>query len=747
MDADTDSSTSVSRETSPDAARPNGTQRDGDITMSEPIVQDSPFLRLPVDIFKCISDYLDRDSAWSLKRLCKGMSQSKLVNELLYKYPLQWNDVSDLCLRDWKYGPTGQQRWEAFQESIDDSNRNYVHRLSMSHWSSIQDFRWIEENLPSLTCLDISSIKDFVWTPEETWTWTELANACPKLFGRLEELEVANWADYTNHSRISYAYSYEDYRFKTKFRLSRRQGGGSVAKILFPICTTLKTLSIREKYSGYHSWDEFEVHQRVCLLVNGIEENCPPTLTKLRVYDFGPYRSLFCTDVTSWGRLHDIEISLYDWLDGGRGPRELFAPIPYRIMPGDHRREDEEVFDDKTFETCGRNHMEVGKQVVSGVNASFIDVLQNLRTSTQKFSNIKVTPMSFRRSMEYQPLQLINASHRRRHVAATPVLVLPPPADPISSPDVQDALRWLAQTCGWKPALSWESLMCDVYPENLDSRYLLPKVDLIARIEAMMRILKSIDIPIRLLIGSRRDYNAPEVCLFFGDYKSFEGEGEGRREVLAPTQARCNLSGVAELVDELTISYPYDVPGVATWNRSKRASDAEKQLIDREKVGWRRFWKRYALKFKNLKKLTVTVPLELYNDWVQSQEFAELLADKGWEMLTLDDQSAPVTDIMSRTYPITFQKFSFVRKRHCMEFVRRVFFREDTQELHLNAPNLTSEQLEGREILDSEIADLDNPPAHRFWPATSRKAERVLKRKSEHDGPESSAKRPTLETS
>jgi hypothetical protein len=212
---------------------------------------DRTLLKLPDDIFKCVMDYLDGSAAWALKRLCKGMAESTSVNQLLYKYPLTLNDVRDLRLHDWKYRSTGSIRWYNFQQSITDANRNYVQKLAMSHWASIDDFRWIEKNLPMLTALDISAIKDFVWTPEETWTWKMLAEACPKLFARLEELEVANWADYTAHSRIEYSYSYNDYRFKPKFRISRRRDGGSVAKIIFPMCEKLKLLAIRERHSGF----------------------------------------------------------------------------------------------------------------------------------------------------------------------------------------------------------------------------------------------------------------------------------------------------------------------------------------------------------------------------------------------------------------------------------------------------------------------------------------------------------------
>ena len=251
------------------------------------MAQTSPFLELPKDLFKCVLDYLDRDAAWALKRLCKGMASSDAVDELLYKYPIQLNDVLDVRLCDWKYRNMGVARWNIFKDSINDNNRRYVQKLAMSHWMSIEDFRWVEANLPSLIALDLSSIKDFVWTPEVTWTWKELAIACPTLFSRVEELEVANWADYTAHSRIEYSYAYNDYRFKPKFRLSRRRDGGSVAAMIFPLCTKLQTLAIRERYSGYHTWNEWEVHQRVCCLVDGVSNHCPPTLTKLRVHDYG----------------------------------------------------------------------------------------------------------------------------------------------------------------------------------------------------------------------------------------------------------------------------------------------------------------------------------------------------------------------------------------------------------------------------------------------------------------------------
>jgi hypothetical protein len=45
------------------------------------------------------------------------------------------------------------------------------------------------------------------------------------------------------------------------------------------------------------------------------------------------------------------------------------GPIPYRITQGHHHREEEEVFDDKTFTGCERDHMVLGNHVVQGVGA------------------------------------------------------------------------------------------------------------------------------------------------------------------------------------------------------------------------------------------------------------------------------------------------------------------------------------------------------------------------------------------
>ncbi|KAF2026417.1 hypothetical protein EK21DRAFT_74309 [Setomelanomma holmii] len=727
-------STDSSRECSPMAFDPLNIPR----PKATDANMNSPLLKLPDDIFKCIMDYLDGTAAWSLKRLCKGMASSTTVNQLLYKYPIQLNDVRDLRLGDWKYRSIGAIRWISFKDSINDANRDHVSKLAMSHWASIDDFRWIEENLPSLTCLDISAIKDFVWTPEETWTWKMLADACPKLFGRLEELEVANWADYTAHSRIEYSYSYNDYRFKQKFRISRRRDGGSVAKIVFPMCTKLKLLAIRERYSGFHTWNEWEVHQRVCCLVDGVQKYCSNSMTKLRVHDYAPYRSLFSTDATAWSRLTDVEIGLYSWMEDRRD-RDVIGPIPYRITQGHQHREEEEAFDDKTFDECKRDHMVLGNNVVQGVGASFEDLLQSLQKISKKYPLINIKPIRNLQSIVLHPFHLVNVTHRRNpfghlHQQNNDQVR----TDPVSNKLVQNAIRWLSQKCDWKPILVWDSMMCDVFPANLEpSRTFLPKADVLSRIQIMVSTLRRLKIPIRISIGDRTNTcpsSGLDGSLYFGDYKTFVGEDADKREVLLPTQASFNLTPIANMVDELTIQYPVDVPGVSGWLRAaKRPTSAEKALMQREMIGWRRFWMRYASQFKNLKKLTANVPNDIYEDWGKT-EVATLLADERWQMLEIEDRNGDY-GIFGSYFPFSSSSLRYIssRKRGRTKFVQRVFFRLDDKPLDNGAvhPSVAEQEREVREITDEHIKDVERPE-HRFW--MKKDEEKTVNRKRKANG-------------
>jgi hypothetical protein len=478
------------------------------------------------------------------------------------------------------------------------------------------------------------------------------------------------------------------------------------------------------------------VHQRVCCLVDGIQNHCPSTLTKLRVHDYAPYRSLFATDITPWSRITNVDIGIYSWIEDRR-EREPMGPVPYRITAGHHHREEEEAFDDKTFESCKRNHMTLGSHVVQSVGASFEDLLHSLHAMSTKYPTIQFKPISNVENITLHPFHLVNVMQRRGFSGQTMApAAAAQQSDPVSHHEVQAALRWLQQKCAWKPILAWDQMMCDVFPANLEAnRTFLPKPDVLSRIQAMVAVLRDLDLPVRISIGDRTSLCSPGVdgSLYFGDYKTFASDGDGesdaQRELLLPTQACFNLTPIAHMVDELTIQYPSDMPSVGGWPRlGRHPSPAETALMQREKTGWRRFWARYAAQFRNLKKLTTNVPAEIYADWAHSA-LPDLLADDRWQMLNLTDRGGDY-GFFASYFPFSLSKFTF-RKRAQRLWVQRVFFRLDTLPLVLE--KTLEDPAEEKPVPESLIQDRVGD-AGRFWMGEGEKREREVEEDGEDEG-------------
>jgi hypothetical protein len=353
---------------------------------------------------------------------------------------------------------------------------------------------------------------------------------------------------------------------------------------------------------------------------------------------------------------------------------------------------------------------------------SFEDLLCSLQTVSKKFPTIKIKPMRNLQNIVLHPFHLVNVMQRRHHFGPNAQQNNDQAlSDPSSKPEVQEALKWLAQKCDWKPILAWDSMMCDVFPANLEpNRTFLPKADVLARIQTMVSTLRSLNIPIRISIGDRQNTcpsSGLDGSLYFGDYKTFRGEGENKHEVLLPTQAIFNLTPIASMIDELSITYPVDVPGVSGWMRpSKRPTPAENALMKREMVGWRRFWTRYASQFKNLKKLTANIPNDIYEDWGKG-ELPALLSDERWQMLEVEDKNPGDYGLLGSYFPFNTSSYRFAKRRSRTKFVQRVFFRLDDEPLDLEVrdPGLTEKEREEREISKDMIKDKEVIAEHRFW--------------------------------
>ncbi|KAF2816291.1 uncharacterized protein BDZ99DRAFT_433398 [Mytilinidion resinicola] len=669
----------------------------------------NPILSIPADIFRCVADYLERADALRLKLVCRGLSQSKLIDEVIFKYPIQFEDVREMRMKDWYYKSSGRERWEAFCASVNDGNRRFISKLAMGHFSTIDDFKWISDNLPNLTSLDISNIKDFVWTPAEIWTWSELLQACPTLFSRLQELEVCNWSDFSAHSRVEYNYSYSDYQFKSKFRLSRRRDMSSVPSTILPACTQLKTLGVRG-CSRHITWNEWEIHQRVCVFVDALVTHGPSTLTTLRLHDMSPFLSLLVSENAKLRKLCKIELNLCTWMQEHRDSfRSYNYPfLTHRMIPGTQHREEEGDFD-------------TGDQ---GVGHSLCNMFKELHTASQE-SHIKLIPTESLRDVILHPFHFVSI-HRptHRHVEHPDYSV---------DEEMQSALKWMATTCGFKPIFAWDSLCCDVFPDNIDHATTKPKADIISGLKAFFETLRQLGIPVRLTIGKIGDRmmscsnSGLDSSVYFSDYKHHVGEGAGRKQVLAASQARFNLSNIAHLVDELIIQYSLDMPGVAGWGKSNRQlSKGELALVARELKGWRKFWARYALRLTALKKLTLLIPREIFEAWSLSKQLAQLLGHESWQVLELDVVSR-------RIEPSVIDSFllgRYLHKRHPrMKFLKRAFYRQNEDPLQLNAALMTEDMLNEENTFaedGEELADLPKEEVNRFWSAGRRPEKRPL---------------------
>jgi hypothetical protein len=245
----------------------------------------------------------------------------------------------------------------------------------------------------------------------------------------------------------------------------------------------------------------------------------------------------------------------------------------------------------------------------------------------------------------------------------------------------------------------------------------------------MVDMLRSLSIPIRISIGDRtKRFHSTGLdgSLYFGDYKALIGDAEPKQQVLRHTQASFNLMHITAMVDELTIQYPRDVPGISGILRAaQRPTPAETALMRREMIGWRRFWMRYASHFKNLKKLTINVPNDIYADWAQS-DLPNLLSHSSWDVLDADEHSAN-TSFSGHSYPF--------ESPYGKRFVRKVFFRLSDEALLLLPRHLelSDAQRDDVEIPDHMVQDRPHRE-HRFWPKEQVKRRSVEDEKEEDAG-------------
>jgi hypothetical protein len=77
---------------------------------------------------------------------------------------------------------------------------------------------------------------------------------------------------------------------------------------------------------------------------------------------------------------------------------------------------------------------------------SFEDLLCSLQTVSKKYPDINIKPIRSLRNIVLHPFHLVNVMQRRHHFGQNPQQNNDQAlSDPSSKPEVQEALKWLAQ--------------------------------------------------------------------------------------------------------------------------------------------------------------------------------------------------------------------------------------------------------------------------------------------------------------
>ncbi|KAB2578847.1 hypothetical protein DBV05_g2620 [Lasiodiplodia theobromae] len=232
----------------------------------------------------------------------------------------RFHDFDGLTWHEWK--EKCQPQWVAFQDSVNDSNRNQIRRLAMSHWHTFKDYEWVEKNLPKLTELDLSDLQDTIIYDDDFAhniqgkqssilndfeAYEQLCNH-KTLLDRLEKLWVRHWGcnalhDWKHRHVESGSGSGYDRRDNMEIHSRRKTTSGQTSLDVTSViteCKQLRTLAIRgpslnpalsQLWRPRQACSKDEgSHAHFCTIVKGLEDNAPDSLRAIEFYqaEFAP---------------------------------------------------------------------------------------------------------------------------------------------------------------------------------------------------------------------------------------------------------------------------------------------------------------------------------------------------------------------------------------------------------------------------------------------------------------------------
>jgi hypothetical protein len=173
----------------------------------------------------------------------------------------------------WSSYPSPEKRWMAFQRRIkkDKMAKSYVKRIALADWMSLEDLKWVADNLLELEALDLS-----LFNVNERLSWAEISEELQTSYRRGEDgstktfLECLKWLGLR------------------KVRPEAQSDGPFEA--LLPMCTSLEIFSIRNHSDPYAEKIAVEdlaetepayLHDFVCRDILAVTENVANSVTTI----------------------------------------------------------------------------------------------------------------------------------------------------------------------------------------------------------------------------------------------------------------------------------------------------------------------------------------------------------------------------------------------------------------------------------------------------------------------------------
>jgi len=401
--------------------------------------------------------------------------------------------------------------WQKLMEVVNKKNRHTVRRLAISHWSTTEDIRWIEQNLPCLEELDVSDVMD--GAPEDAWTWDIFVQVCPKLLARLTKLTVRNWTDTSYHAGT--ITELRDPHNGDQESLVRRRGraapavhgggltlggftgpkmvgnyrcddGGSVVATVLRACSNnLKTLAVRGDYRresfSIGEVDAERAHAWLCGFSDRISEWAPKSLECVVLHQTLPSLSNLILELKASGKLPNLKTVSVDfdrWLSVFHGlnrpswnvrrwePREHGALLEYDEY-NYHSYMDQEtgqLFEGEWWELyCSRRalHAEIGRELETSSTDTMGRLLWELHRASRSVNIVSHGSVVQLNDMRLDFEAFWNITHP--HDSFEPLCAGPRCAleELGGAPTGPELLRWAISTFDWAPKFNWTSFTRD----------------------------------------------------------------------------------------------------------------------------------------------------------------------------------------------------------------------------------------------------------------------------------------------